>query len=67
MSADFKVCYTQKHLVDQTGDDNFHEVEEKEDDDSDNQCALPDEEFFLLSVLLTDHQKLQLTKVELLG
>ena len=46
------------------GTDDFHEVE-KEDEDSYDQCALPDKESLLLLGLSTDHQKFESPKVEL--
>ena len=67
MSADDKVCSSQEHLVVQVGTDDFHEVEEKDDEDSDDQCAFPDKESLHLSGLSTDHQNLQSPKVELSG
>ena len=62
-----KVCSSQEHLLVQVGTDDFHEVEEKDDEDSDTQCAFPDKESLHLSGLSTNHQKLQSPKVELSG
>ena len=67
VSADYKFYSSQEHLEVQVGIQDFHEVEEKNDEDSDAQCAFPDKEFLHLSGLSTDHQKLQWQKVELLG
>ena len=67
VSADYKVCSSQEHLVIQVGTDDFHEVEEKDDEDSDDQCVFPDKEPLHLLGLSTDHWKLQSPKVELSG
>ena len=47
--------------------EDFHEVEEKDDEDSDDQYAFPDKESLHLLGMSTDHQKLQSPKVELSG
>ena len=67
VSAESKVCSSQEHLLIQAGTEDFHEVEEKDDEDSDDQCAFPDKESLHLSGTSTDHQKLQSPKVELSG
>ena len=59
MSADNKVCSSQEHLVVQVGAEDFHEVEKKDDEDSNDQCAFPNKESLYLLRLSTDHQKLQ--------
>ena len=66
MSTD-RVCSSQEHLSVQFGPEDFHEVEEKDSEDSDDQCAFPDKESLHLSGLSTEHQKLQSPKVELSG
>ena len=67
VSAESKVCSSQEHLVVQVGVEDFHEVEEKDDEDSDDQCAFPDKELLHLSGLSFEHQNLQSLKVELSG
>ena len=67
MSAESKVCSSQEHLLIQAGTEDFHEVEEKDDEDSDDQCAFPDKESLHLSGLSLEHQNLQSPKVELSG
>ena len=70
VSADNKVSSSQEHLLVQVGTEDFHKVEEKDDEDLDDQCAncaFPDKESLHLSGLSTDHQKLQSPKVELSG
>ena len=67
VSADNKVCSSQEHLLVQVGAEDFHEVEEKDDEDANDQCALPNKESLHLSGLSTDHQNLKSPKVELSG
>ena len=56
VSAESKVCSSQEHLLIQVGMDDFHEVEEKDDEES-----------LHLSGLSLEHQNLQSPKVELSG
>ena len=67
VSSDDKVCSSQKHLLIQAGTEDFHEVEEKDHEDSDDQCAFPDKESLHFSGLSLEHQNLQSPKVELSG
>ena len=67
VSAESKVCSSQEHLLIQAGTEDFREVEEKDDEDSDDQCAFRDKESLHLSGTSTEYQKLQSPKVELSG
>ena len=67
VSSDNKVCSSQEHLVVQVGTEDFHEVKEKDDEDSDDQYVIPDKESLHLLGTSTDQQKLQSPKVELSG
>ena len=67
MSADNKVCSSQEHFLVQVGTEDFHEVEEKNDEDSDDQCDFPDKESLHLLGLSFEHHNLQSPKVELSG
>ena len=67
VSAESKVCSSQEHLVVQIGAEDFHEVAEKDDEDSDDQYAFPDKESLHLSGLSLEHHDLQSRKVELSG
>ena len=55
VSANYKICSSQQHLVVQVGTEDFHKVEEKDNEDL---------HFWGLSI---DHHKLQSPKVELSG
>ena len=46
VSADNKVCSSQEHLVVQVGAEDFHEVEEKDNEVSDDKYAFPDKRIF---------------------
>ena len=67
VSTESKVCSSQEHLVVQVGTEDFHEVEEKEDEDSDDQYAFPDKKSLHLSGLSLKHHNLHSPKVELSG
>ena len=67
MSAESKVCSSQEHLLIQTGTEDFHEVEEKDDEDSDDQCAFPDKESLHLSGLSLITSEFTVAKSRVVG